>query len=177
MQHALRAFTPAEQKAIKAAAETFRANPDIDTKTAIMELGIGEALISTLDRKGQPTMVERTLIKPPSSRPGPVTAAERKAIIKESPVAGEYEERLDRKSAFEILQKRTAERVKAEAEAEAEAKKTGTKATKKKSGGGSRSDSFWDTVGKVFVRTVVPMITRVAEDAIKRGTLGGVRRR
>ena len=125
-------------------------------------------------------MVERTLIKPPSSRPGPVTAAERKAIIKESPVAGEYEERLDRKSAFEILQKRTAERVKAEAEAEAEeaeAKETGTKATKKKSGGGSRSDSFWDTVGKVFVRTVVPMITRVAEDAIKRGTLGGVRRR
>lgn len=69
VQHALRAFTPSEQKAIKAAAETLRANPKIDTKTAIMELGIGEALISTLDRKGHPTMVERTLIKPPSSRP------------------------------------------------------------------------------------------------------------
>jgi DNA helicase HerA-like ATPase len=131
-----------------------------------------------LDRKGQPTIVERTLIKPPSSRPGPVTAAERKAIIKESPVAGEYDERLDRKSAFEILQKRTAERVKAEAEAEAaEEKKTGKKATKKKSGGGSRGDSFWTTLGKAFVRSVLPMLTRVAEDAIKRGTLGGMKRR
>jgi DNA helicase HerA-like ATPase len=181
VQHALRAFTPAEQKAIKAAAETFRANPDIDTKTAIMELGIGEALISTLDRKGRPTMVERTLIKPPSSRPGPLTAAERKMVIKESPVAGDYDKPVDRKSAFEILQKRTAERVKAEAEAEAEAaeaKESGKKkATKKKSSSGSRGDGFWTAFSKVFVRSVVPMITRVAEDAIKRGALGGVRRR
>ena len=179
VQHALRAFTPAEQKAIKAAAETFRANPDIDTKTAIMELGIGEALISTLDRKGRPTMVERTLIKPPSSRPGPLTAAERKTVIKESPVAGDYDKPVDRKSAFEILQKRTAERVKAEAEAEAaEAKESGKKkATKKKSSSGSRGDGFWTAFSKVFVRSVVPMITRVAEDAIKRGALGGVRRR
>jgi DNA helicase HerA-like ATPase len=178
VQHALRAFTPAEQKAIKAAAETFRANPDIDTKTAIMELGIGEALISTLDRKGRPTMVERTLIKPPSSRPGPLTAAERKTVIKESPVAGDYDKPVDRKSAFEILQKRTAERVKAEAEAEeAKAKETGKRAIKKKSSGGSRADGFWTALGKAFVRSVVPMITRVAEDAIKRGTLGGVRRR
>jgi DNA helicase HerA-like ATPase len=181
VQHALRAFTPAEQKAIKAAAETFRANPDIDTKTAIMELGIGEALISTLDRKGRPTMVERTLIKPPSSRPGPLTAAERKTVIKESPVAGDYDKPVDRKSAFEILQKRTAERVKAEAEAEAEAaevKESGKKkAIKKKSSSGSRGDGFWTAFSKVFVRSVVPMITRVAEDAIKRGALGGVRRR
>ena len=181
VQHALRAFTPAEQKAIKAAAETFRANPDIDTKTAIMELGIGEALISTLDRKGRPTMVERTLIKPPSSRPGPLTAAERKTVIKKSPVAGDYDKPVDRKSAFEILQKRTAERVKAEAEAEAEAaeaKESGKKkATKKKSSSGSRGDGFWTAFSKVFVRSVVPMITRVAEDAIKRGALGGVRRR
>jgi DNA helicase HerA-like ATPase len=171
VQHALRAFSPLEQKAVKAAATTFRANPDFDTEKAIMELGIGEALISTLDPKGQPTMVERTLVKPPNARVGPISAAERKAIIKASPVAGDYEKRLDRKSAYEILQKRTAERVEAKA-TEAEAK-----VAKKKSGGGSRSDGFWTSLGKAIVRAGVPMATRVLEDAIKRGALGGVQRR
>ena len=110
VQHALRAFTPMEQKAVKAAATTFRANPAFDTQKAIMELGVGEALVSTLDAKGQPTIVQRTLIHPPNSRVGPVTDAERKAIIAESPIAGEYDEAIERESAYEILQGRTADR-------------------------------------------------------------------
>ena len=96
VQHALRAFTPLEQKAVKAAATTFRANPAFNTEKAIMELGVGEALVSTLDDKGQPTIVQRTLIHPPNSRVGPVTDAERKAIIAESPVAGVYDKRIER---------------------------------------------------------------------------------
>ena len=95
VQHALRAFTPMEQKAVKAAATTFRANPDFDTEKAIMELGVGEALVSTLDAKGQPTIVQRTLIHPPNSRVGPITDAERQAIRKADPVAGKYEKTID----------------------------------------------------------------------------------
>ena len=174
VQHALRAFTPSEQKAVKAAAETFRANPDIDTETAIMELGIGEALVSTLDKKGQPSMVEHTFIKPPSSQVGPLTAKERKAVIADSPVAGVYDEVLDRKSAYEILKKRTEERAKEVAEAEAAEEKA--KSSRKRSGG-RRGDSFWTTLGKSIVRTVVPMATRVLEDAIRRNALGGIQRR
>jgi DNA helicase HerA-like ATPase len=111
VQHALRAFTPAEQKAVRAAAQTFRKNPKIDTEQAIMELGIGEALVSTLDEKGQPTIVEITWVKPPNSRVGPITEAERQAVIGESPVRGVYDEREDRESAYEILHQRTSERV------------------------------------------------------------------
>ncbi|MGK2921294.1 MAG: helicase HerA-like domain-containing protein [Methyloceanibacter sp.] len=173
VQHALRAFSPLEQKAVKAAATTFRANPAFDTEKTIMELGIGEALVSSLDRKGQPTMVERTFIKPPSSQVGPLTAAERKAVIKESPVAGEYDEVVDRHSAHEILQKRT----KAHAEEAAEAEASGGKTAARKSSGGSRSDGFWTTLGKSIARSVVPMATRVLEDAIKRNAFGGISRR
>ncbi len=111
VQHALRAFTPTEQKAVRAAAQTFRKNPKIDTEQAIMELGIGEALVSTLDEKGQPTVAEITWVKPPNSRVGPITDAERQAVIAESPVKGVYDEREDRESAYEILHKRTSERV------------------------------------------------------------------
>ena len=96
IQHALRAFTPREQKAVKAAATTFRPNPDLDTEKVIMELGVGEALVSTLEAKGTPAMVGRTLIRPPSGRLGPVTADERQAVIKASPVFGQYEKTIDR---------------------------------------------------------------------------------
>ncbi len=109
IQHALRAFSPLEQKAVKAAATTFRANPAFDTEKAIMELGTGEALVSTLDDKGQPTIVQKTLVRPPNSRVGPITDAELKAVMRASPVAGVYDETVDRESASEILQKRTAE--------------------------------------------------------------------
>jgi DNA helicase HerA-like ATPase len=172
VQHALRAFTPMEQKAVKAAAQTFRKNPKIDTEQAIMQLGIGEALVSTLDQKGQPTMVEQTLIKPPNSRVGPITESERKAVIEDSPVAGEYDELEDRESAYELLKKRTEERVETQATEEQEAT-----VEKKKGSGGSRSDGFWMTLGKQVVRTVVPAATRMLEREIRRGVLGGVRRR
>ncbi len=109
IQHALRAFTPREQRAVKAAAGTFRPNPELNTERVIMELGVGEALVSTLEKKGTPSIVQRTLIRPPSSRLGPVTSAERKALIGESPVYGQYEKAIDRESAHEILKKRSKE--------------------------------------------------------------------
>ena len=106
IQHALRAYTPREQKAVRTAADTFRPNPDFDCATAITQLGTGEALVSTLENKGIPSMVQRTLIRPPSSRLGPITPDERKAIVANSPIAGQYDEPVDRESAFELLQKR-----------------------------------------------------------------------
>jgi DNA double-strand break repair helicase HerA and related ATPase len=167
IQHALRAFTPAEQKAVRSAAQTFRKNPKIDTEQAIMQLGIGEALVSTLDAKGQPSMVERTLVKPPNSRVGPITEAERKAVMNASPVRGEYDETMERDSAYEILQKRMAKR------ADAEAAQEDGKETARTSGGKSRADSFWTTLGKTIVRTGVPMATRVLENVLKSRTRKG----
>jgi hypothetical protein len=105
VQHALRAFTPRDQKAVKAAAETFRPNPDLDTARAITELGKGEALVSFLEGNGTPSMVERTLIRPPAARVGPVTPEERKALIAKSPVRGEYEKVEPHKSLSALLQK------------------------------------------------------------------------
>jgi len=106
VQHALRAFTPREQKAVRAAAETFRANPAFRTEEAITQLGVGEALISTLQEKGVPSMVERALVRPPASRIGVMSEAERAAIIAASPLAGRYDKPLDRESAYEILKRR-----------------------------------------------------------------------
>ena len=105
VQHALRAFTPRDQKAVRAAAETFRPNPDLDTARAITELGKGEALVSFLEGNGTPSMVERTLIRPPAARVGPVTPEERKALIAKSPVRGEYEKVEPHKSLSALLQK------------------------------------------------------------------------
>ena len=103
VQHALRAFTPRDQKAVKSAAETFRVNPKVDVETAITELGVGEALVSFLDEKGIPTPVERAFIIPPLSRIGPVTDTERAAVMQQSLVAGVYEKQVDRESAYEVL--------------------------------------------------------------------------
>jgi DNA helicase HerA-like ATPase len=167
IQHALRAFSPLEQKAVKAAATTFRANPAFDTEKAIMELGIGEALVSTLDEKGQPTIVQKTLVRPPNSRVGPITDAELKAVMRASPVAGVYDETVDRESASEILQKRTAEETETRA-AEAEQKQA-----TKTAGGSSRSDGFWTTLGKTIVRTAVPAATRILEQSLKRSARRG----
>ncbi|AKQ40955.1 hypothetical protein CP97_01155 [Aurantiacibacter atlanticus] len=124
VQHALRAFTPRDQRAIRAAAETFRINPDLDIATAITELRVGEALVSTLDDDGAPTVVQRTLVKPPRSRLGPVTPKERAIMQSISPVAGKYDERVDRESAEEVLAQKaqdaamTAEEVEAKGEEE-----------------------------------------------------------
>jgi DNA helicase HerA-like ATPase len=108
VQHALRAFTPRDQKAVKAAAETMRANPKFSTEAAITELGVGEALVSFLDEKGRPTVVERAYILPPASRIGPITPEERKAAMTASPVAGVYDKDVDRESAYEKLKARAA---------------------------------------------------------------------
>jgi uncharacterized protein len=108
VQHALRAFTPKEQKAVRAAANTFRQNPALDAERAVMELGVGEALISLLDAKGAPSIVERALVPPPSSRIGAIAVDEHKAVFDASPLKGVYDETLDRESAYELLQKRAA---------------------------------------------------------------------
>jgi DNA double-strand break repair helicase HerA and related ATPase len=109
VQHALRAFTPRDQKAVRAAAETFRPNPKLDTAKVIMELGKGEALVSFLEGNGTPSMVERCMVRPPSGRVGPITPEERKALMAQSPVKGKYDQLIDSESAYEILQKRLQE--------------------------------------------------------------------
>jgi DNA helicase HerA-like ATPase len=157
IQHALRAFTPRDQKAIKAAAETFRVNPGLDVVTAITELKVGEALVSLLDRDGAPAPVERAFIRPPCSRLGPLTEQERKVMIASSPVAGRYEETIDRESAFEILKGR-AEQALEESEAEAE-----TKAEAKSSGG--RSGSWSNSIlGKIAGAVIGAFVAKKARD-------------
>ena len=108
VQHALRAFTPRDQKAVTAAAETFRPNPKLDTAQVITQLGKGEALVSFLEGNGIPAMVERVMVRPPSARIGPITPEERKSIIDNSPVKGKYDTAVDSESAYEMLQKRVA---------------------------------------------------------------------
>ncbi|MHB1140581.1 MAG: helicase HerA-like domain-containing protein [Sulfuricaulis sp.] len=109
VQHALRAFTPRDQKAVRAAAETFRANPKLKIESVITELGVGEALVSMLDEKGSPGIVERALVCPPQSRLGPLSAVERQALLDASAVRGQYEKTVDRESAYEILKQRAAQ--------------------------------------------------------------------
>jgi DNA helicase HerA-like ATPase len=149
VQHALRAFTPRDQKALRAAAETFRPNPRFDTEEAIPELGVGEALVSTLEKKGVPTVVERTLIRPPSSRLGPATKEERQSVMAASPLKGLYEKRIDRDSAFEMLRRRGEQAAEA---AEAEALPEGETSWDRyrRSGAGYRGDEeapSWRTDG------------------------------
>jgi DNA helicase HerA-like ATPase len=109
IQHALRAFTPRDQKAVKAAATTFRPNPPLDVESAITQLGVGEALVSLLDEKGTPAPVQRALIVPPCGQIGPITPAQRREIITGSTVYGHYEKAIDRESAYEILTQRSAQ--------------------------------------------------------------------
>jgi DNA double-strand break repair helicase HerA and related ATPase len=130
VQHALRAFTPRDQKAVRSAAETFRQNPKVDVETEITQLGTGEALVSFLDEKGQPGVVERAFVLPPQGRIGPITPPERQAVIQGSLVFGHYEKAVDRESAYELLKARAqqaeaaAAQAKAEAEAEAQARRS-----------------------------------------------------
>ena len=132
----MRAYTPTERKGVKAAAQSFRPNPAIDTETVITEMGMGEALVSSLDAKGAPTMVERTIIRPPSSRLGPATDEERAAVQALSPVVAKYDTTLDRESAYEILTDKEAKAAKAKQElkkadaAEVEAARARKDATK-----------------------------------------------
>jgi uncharacterized protein len=115
VQHALRAFTPRDQKAVRSAAQTFRQNPAFDTEKAITELAVGEALVSTLEGKGTPSTVERTLIAPPMGQVGPIDADERRRLVQASPLRGKYDTPLDPDSAYEMLAKR-AEKAAADAQ-------------------------------------------------------------
>jgi DNA helicase HerA-like ATPase len=118
VQHALRAFTPRDQKAVRAAAETFRVNPELDVETAIIELGVGEALVSFLDEKGTPGIVERALIVPPRSLIGSITPEQRRSVVNWSPVQGKYDQLNDRESAYELLKAKADRAAAADAAAE-----------------------------------------------------------
>ncbi|RKE85665.1 helicase HerA-like C-terminal domain-containing protein [Rhizobium sp. AG855] len=194
VQHALRAYTPREQKAVKTAADTFRPNPAFDCATAITQLGIGEALVSTLEAKGIPSMVERTLIRPPSGRVGPVSDAERQKMMNLSPVAGQYDADLDSESAYEILTARAKKA--AEADAAKREAETGAKADDSAAGrwtlpgfgddpkesdgerpatkraGGYQRETVIEAAMKSAARSVATSVGR----ALVRGILGSLRR-
>ena len=176
IQHALRAYTPADQKGLKAAASSFRTNPEFNTAEAIQALGVGEALVSVLDEKGAPTVVQKTLIRPPVSRLGPLTPAERTAVLGTSPLRGIYEAAVDRESAFEVLRARTEARTRAEAaEAEAEARPVAPARprTPRAPAAGRGRQTLTETFAKQFLRTLASAAGR----EILRGVLGGMRRR
>ena len=178
VQHALRAFTPRDQKAVKAAAETMRANPKLDTEKAITELGVGEALISFLDEKGRPNMVERAYVLPPASRIGPITPDERKAAMANSPVRGTYDKVVDRESAYEKLANRAA--VSAGA-SDASTGSGGFVDSLKGSLGGlmtgsGRKDSLVEAMAKSAVRTMGSTVGREIVRGVLGSLLGGRRR-
>jgi len=179
VQHALRAFTPRDQKAVRVAASTMRQNPALDSEQAITQLGTGEALISVLSEDGTPTIVQRTLVSPPRSRIGPASDEERARTMQQSPVAGDYDERIDRESAYEMLAARVEKQAqKAELETQmAEAEKERLKAQKEAARAarprGRGRQSLAEAAAKTFVRSIsTKLATRVV-----RGLLGGVLRR
>ena len=181
IQHALRGYTPKEQKAIKASAGSFRPNPNFDTEDVIAALGVGEALVSVLDSKGIPQIVGQTLIRPPASRLGPATADERSAVMAASEMGGKYDEMVDRKSAEEMLNaKREAinkAQVKAQEKALAKAKKTTKKkATSKRKTSGRRKKSAGDYIARE-AKYVARSLVRRQGMKILRGVLGSMMRR
>jgi hypothetical protein len=181
VQHALRAFTPRDQKAVKAAAETMRANPKFDTEKAIQEVGVGEAVVSFLDEKGRPGMVERVYILPPASRIGPITPDERKAIMAASPVAGTYEKSVDRESAYEKLKGRAAASTEVSTEASTSPASGGILGSIKDTLGGlmtgsGRKDSLVEAMAKSAARTVGSSVGREIVRGVLGSLLGGRRR-
>ena len=155
VQHALRAFTPKDQRAIKAAAETFRINPDLDVAEAITELRVGEALVSTLLEDGAPSIVERTLIKPPRSRLGPVSKKERAIIQSVSPFDGKYDEAVDRESAEEVLLAKANDA----AETAKEVEEKGEEEVRKRS---RKTKSWWEKAGKAGLKAAAGSLVSVA---------------
>jgi DNA helicase HerA-like ATPase len=178
VQHALRAFTPRDQKAVKAAAETMRANPAIDTAKAITELGVGEALVSFLDEKGRPNVVQRAYVLPPASRIGPITPDERKAVIGRSAVAGVYEKTVDRESAYERLKSRVEQAAGAPTGAASSGGWMGSlKGTLDGLAKGSgRKDSLLESMAKSAARTVGSTVGREIVRGVLGSLLGGRRR-
>jgi DNA helicase HerA-like ATPase len=182
VQHALRAFTPRDQKAVKSAATTLRANPKLDVEAAITELGVGEALVSLLDDKGRPTVVERAFVVPPGTRIGPVTPQERDTLIKSSAVAGIYDKTEDRESAYEKLAQHIAERTGAPAKEPAASGKPapaesgsvfgtlGDLLGGSKGPRGGRREGALEAAAKSAARAVGSQLGR----EIVRGVLGGI---
>lgn len=161
VQHALRAFTPKDQKAVRTAAQTFRANPDLDTTKAITELGVGEALVSVLEEGGIPSVVDRTLLSPPASHMGAITPGERRLIINTSPLAGRYDNAVDRESAHELLRKR-AEKAARQVEAATSAP--------------TKPRSRRQSVGEAFIKSLARTIGNQIGRQLMRGVLGSLKR-
>ena len=185
VQHALRAYTPREAKAVKTAAETFRPNPDFDAEDIIKTLGVGEALVSTLEKKGVPSIVQRTLMRPPSSRLGPLTDSERKEIIAMSPVGAQYEKDLDRESAYEILKERAAKKAEMEAKQQEREEKGETDEGERAGfelpdwvAGGSRKKGSRgrQTVVEAAVKSVARTVATQIGRALVRGILGSLKK-
>lgn len=164
IQHALRAYTPSEQRGLKSASDSFRANSSFNTTEAIQALGTGEALVSTLDEKGAPRVVARTLIRPPDSRLGPATAAERAAVMAASPVRGVYDTAIDRESAEEVLARRLSHDAAVPAPRAAEKPKAQRRPTRQ---------TPLEALTKSVLRTAGSTLTR----ELIRGVLGGLKRR
>lgn len=184
VQHALRAYTPAEQKGLRAAAQSFRANPAFDTAEAIQALGVGEALVSTLDERGAPTVVAQTKIRPPDSRLGPATDAERAAVVAASPVRGVYDTSINRESAEEVLKARRAQADRIEAEtaaasAQAQAAEKAARATPARRAPASprprasNRQTPMEALTKSVLRTAGSTLTR----ELLRGVLGSLKKR
>jgi DNA helicase HerA-like ATPase len=162
VQHALRAFTPRDQKAVRTAAQTMRANPNLDTEAAITELGVGEALVSLLDAKGTPGIVQRALIYPPESRIGPASSEERQVVMQRSPIRGKYDQSVDRESAHERLQTRAKEA--AANIAEADQDKAAPRSSARQRQG----------VGEAFAKSVARSVGSSLGRQILRGVLGAI---
>jgi DNA helicase HerA-like ATPase len=183
VQHALRAYTPADQKGLKAAAQSFRVNSNFDTAETIQALGVGEALVSTLDERGAPNVVQKTLIRPPASRLGPITPQERAALQAQSPVAGVYDTTVDRDSAYEILQgraqqaQRQADSAREQADEDkreaAEAKVREREEAQHAREGRPRA-SGRQTMTEAFATTLVRTVASTAGRELMRGLLGGL---
>ncbi|PWF55434.1 helicase HerA-like domain-containing protein [Massilia glaciei] len=187
VQHALRAYTPRDQKAVKAAAETFRANPALDTAQVISELGVGEALVSFLDEKGRPSIVERAFILPPPSQIGPIDAAERRRVMAQSVVAGIYDKTVDRESAHEMIAARLAAEAKAIAEAPPPAAKGAPAAEEADDSsfggilgglfGGGKTKSKRETATQAMIKSAARSIGSSVGREIIRGVLGSILRK
>ncbi len=166
IQHALRAFTPKQQKAIRMAAQTYRPNPAFDVEDVITAMGVGEALVSTLEKKGQPSIVQRTMVRPPSSKLGPVSRGVRKSVMMDSDLSDKYDETVDNESAYEILQERAEKAAKQAEKAEAKPKK-------KKS---SNRQSVSEAAIKSLVRSMSSSAGRTITREIMRGIMGAFKR-
>ena len=179
IQHALRAYTPADQRAIKSAAETFRINPELDVATAITQLRTGEALVSVLDEQGAPTPVDRVLVRPPYSRAGPLTAKERAILMSLSPIGDRYDAVMDRESAHEILEARAEQTAVAAraAQAEKDAEKDAEKARRdlaKAERERQRNAPLHEQMARQLGRSVQRQLTNRVAGQIVRGILGGM---